>query len=70
MQISNLDGGQSDFIAPALLHALEDFPLKTLDLTTLFGSSVRLPEEACTQVCYSSTSTTSCVRLTYQQHFF
>ena len=50
--ISDLGGGQSDYIAPALLHALEKFPLKTLDLTALFGSSVRLPEEACTQVCY------------------
>ena len=50
--VSNLGGGQSDHIAPALLHTLEEFPLKTLDLNTLFGSSVRLPEEACTQVCH------------------
>jgi len=42
--------GQSMYLAPALLHALEDFPVKTVDLLTVFGSSTRSPEEACSQV--------------------
>lgn len=42
--------GQSSYLAPSLLHALEDFPVKTMDLLTVFGSSTRSPEEACTQV--------------------
>ena len=42
--------GQSAYLGPALLHALEDLPVKTMDLTTLFGSSTKTPEEACTQV--------------------
>ncbi len=42
--------GQSMYLAPALLHALEDFPVKTVDLLTVFGSSTKSPEEACTQV--------------------
>ncbi len=42
--------GQSSYLGPALLHALEDLPVKTMDLSTIFGSSSRTPEEACTQV--------------------
>ena len=42
--------GQSMYLAPALLHALEDFPVKTVDLLTVFGSSARSSEETFTQV--------------------
>lgn len=42
--------GQTSFLSPALLHALEEFPVKTLDLTTVFATSMKTPEEACTQV--------------------
>ena len=42
--------GQSSLLSPALLHALEEFPVKTLDLTTVFATSTKTPEEACTQV--------------------
>ena len=42
--------GQSSLLSPALLHALEEFPVKTLDLTTVFAMSTKSPEEACTQV--------------------
>lgn len=42
--------GQSAYLGPALLHALEDLPVKTMDLTTLFGSSTKTPEEACAQI--------------------
>ena len=42
--------GQSTYLGPALLHALEDLPMKTLDLSVLFGSSSKTPEEACAQV--------------------
>lgn len=42
--------GQSSYLGPALIHALEDLPVKTMDLLNVFGSSTRSPEEACTQV--------------------
>lgn len=42
--------GQSSYLGPALLHALEELPVKTMDLSTLFGSSTKSPEEACAQV--------------------
>lgn len=42
--------GQSSHLAPAILHALEDFPIQTLDLPALFAVSSKTPEEACTQV--------------------
>lgn len=43
--------GQTSHLAPALLHALEDFPVRVIDLPALYGSSTtRSPEEACTQV--------------------
>ena len=48
--------GQSMYLAPALLHALEDFPVKIVDLLTVFGSSIRSSEEACTQVCCCCTN--------------
>lgn len=55
------DMGQSTYLAPALIHALEDFPVKTIDLLAVFGSSTRSPEEACTQVsvivCFQSLTT-------------
>ena len=43
--------GQTSHLGPALLHALEDLPIKTLDLSALFASSTKTPEEACLQVC-------------------
>ena len=42
--------GQSSLLSPSLLHTLEEFPVKTLDLTTVFATSTKTPEEACTQV--------------------
>lgn len=42
--------GQSSYLGPAILHALEDLPVRTMDLTTLCGSSSKTPEEACAQV--------------------
>ena len=44
--------GQSTHLAPALLHALEDLQVQTLDLPALFAVSGKTPEEACTQVSY------------------
>ena len=43
--------GQTSHLGPALMHALEDLPIKTLDLSALFASSTKTPEEACIQVC-------------------
>ena len=42
--------GQTSLLSPALLHTMEEFPVKTLDLTTVFATSIKTPEEACTQV--------------------
>ena len=42
--------GQSSHLGPALLHALEEIPVKTLDLSVMFGVTSCSPEEALTQV--------------------
>ena len=42
--------GQSSHLGPALLHTLEEFPVKILDLSVIFGVSSRSPEETLTQV--------------------
>ena len=38
------------YLGSALLHHMERLPVHRLDLTTLYGMSVRSPEEACVQV--------------------
>eukprot|EP00075_Anas_platyrhynchos_P014852 XP_027304105.1 ATPase family AAA domain-containing protein 2-like [Anas platyrhynchos] len=40
--------GQVSYVAPAVLHALEKFPVHTLDLSVLL-TNVALPEEICGQ---------------------
>lgn len=52
--------GQSTHLAPALLHALEDMPVKILDLPALFATSTKTPEEACTQVQSCASVTFKC----------
>lgn len=42
--------GQSTHLAPAVVHALEKIPVHKLDLTALYSTSARAPEEACAQV--------------------
>ena len=42
--------GQSSYLGPALLHALEDFPVRVLDFPALFSASSQSPEEASSQV--------------------
>ncbi len=42
--------GQTRHLGPALLHALEEIPVKVLDLSALFAVSTKTPEEACAQV--------------------
>ncbi|KAM8792412.1 ATPase family AAA domain-containing protein 2-like [Eudromia elegans] len=42
------DSGQCSHLAPAALHALEKFPVYTLDLSVLFPSA-STPEETCAQ---------------------
>ncbi len=55
--VSGLEGmGQSSHLAPAILHALEDFHIQTLDLPALFAVSSKTPEEACTQVSPGSST--------------
>ena len=43
-------GDSCSYIGSALLHHMERLPVHRLDLTTLYGSSARNPEEACVQV--------------------
>uniref|UniRef100_A0A3B4AX49 ATPase family AAA domain-containing protein 2 n=1 Tax=Periophthalmus magnuspinnatus TaxID=409849 RepID=A0A3B4AX49_9GOBI len=42
--------GQSSYLAPAVLHALEKFTVYTLDMAVLFGASATAPEETCAQI--------------------
>ncbi|XP_068611101.1 ATPase family AAA domain-containing protein 2-like [Brachionichthys hirsutus] len=42
--------GQSSYLAPAVLHALEKFTVYTLDVAVLFGASAAAPEETCAQI--------------------
>ncbi|XP_070604357.1 ATPase family AAA domain-containing protein 2 isoform X2 [Erythrolamprus reginae] len=42
--------GQASHLAPAVIHALEKFPVYTLDLSMLFGVSSKTPEETCAQL--------------------
>ncbi|XP_068179412.1 ATPase family AAA domain-containing protein 2-like isoform X2 [Antennarius striatus] len=42
--------GQSSYLAPAILHALEKFTVYTLDVAVLFGASATAPEESCAQI--------------------
>uniref|UniRef100_A0A4W6EBF2 ATPase family AAA domain-containing protein 2 n=1 Tax=Lates calcarifer TaxID=8187 RepID=A0A4W6EBF2_LATCA len=42
--------GQSSYLAPAVLHALEKFTVYTLDMAILFGASATAPEETCAQI--------------------
>ena len=44
------DQGQTSHIAPAILHHMEQLPVHTLDLPSLFAVSARSPEESCAQV--------------------
>ena len=43
--------GQASHLAPAVIHALEKFPVYTLDLSILFASTTS-PEETCAQVSF------------------
>ncbi|XP_029976101.1 ATPase family AAA domain-containing protein 2-like [Salarias fasciatus] len=43
------DSGQTSHLAPAILHALERFPVHSLDSAVLFGAGSSSPEEACAQ---------------------
>ncbi|XP_021242801.1 ATPase family AAA domain-containing protein 2 isoform X2 [Numida meleagris] len=49
--------GQTSHLAPAVLHALEMFPVHTLDLSVLFVSAAS-PEETCAQLIREAQRTT------------
>lgn len=44
------DQGQSSYLAPALIHHLEQLPVHTLDLSSLYAVSARSPEESCAHI--------------------
>lgn len=46
----NSDQGQTSHLAPAVIHHLEQLPVHTLDLSTLYAVSARTPEESCVHV--------------------
>lgn len=49
--LAGRDGqGQSTYLAPAVLHYLEQLPVHAIDLPSLFAVSAKTPEEACAQV--------------------
>ena len=43
-------GGQSSHLGPALLHILEEIPVKVLDLSVIFGVTSCCPEESLVQL--------------------
>ncbi|NXS63353.1 ATAD2 protein, partial [Brachypteracias leptosomus] len=47
--VGELGYGQASHLAPAVIHALEKFPVYTLDLSVLFVS-ITSPEETCAQL--------------------
>ncbi|XP_032855550.2 ATPase family AAA domain-containing protein 2 isoform X2 [Tyto alba] len=47
--VGNPGYGQASHLAPAVIHALEKFPVYTLDLSSLFVSTTS-PEETCAQL--------------------
>ncbi|XP_060937855.1 ATPase family AAA domain-containing protein 2-like [Limanda limanda] len=49
--------GQSTYLGPAVLHALEKFTVYTLDIAVLFGASAAAPEETCAQIFHEATRT-------------
>ncbi|XP_075301293.1 ATPase family AAA domain-containing protein 2B [Opisthocomus hoazin] len=51
------DLGQTSHLAPALLHALEKFPVHRLDLPALYSVSAKTPEESCAQVFHEARRT-------------
>lgn len=53
----NADSGRAGFgpgshLAPAVIHALEEFAVYTLDIPVLFGVGTTSPEETCAQVIH------------------
>ncbi|XP_060557412.1 ATPase family AAA domain-containing protein 2-like isoform X2 [Ruditapes philippinarum] len=44
------DQGQSSYLAPAIIHHLEQLPVHTLDLSTLYAVEARTPEESCAHI--------------------
>ncbi|KAJ8305474.1 LOW QUALITY PROTEIN: hypothetical protein KUTeg_016019 [Tegillarca granosa] len=42
--------GQSSYLAPAILHHMEQLPVHVLDLPALFAVSAKTPEESCAQI--------------------
>ncbi|KAL6100257.1 atad2 [Pungitius sinensis] len=65
------NSGQTSHLAPALLHALERFPVHNLDSAVLFGVSGTSPEEACAQVfCEARRTSPSILYLPHMQQWW
>ncbi|XP_053394851.1 ATPase family AAA domain-containing protein 2-like [Mercenaria mercenaria] len=44
------DRGQTSHLAPAIIHHLEQLPVHTLDLSSLYAVNARSPEESCAHI--------------------
>lgn len=63
--------GQTTYVVPALLYAMEHVTTHNVDLPVLFGSSTRTAEEAVAQVSETSFSFfISIPYMTLKAHFF
>ena len=54
-------GGQSSHLGPALLHALEEIPVKVLDLSSVVGVTSCSPEESLVQLFKEAKRVLPCV---------
>ncbi|XP_071884258.1 ATPase family AAA domain-containing protein 2-like isoform X3 [Anas platyrhynchos] len=61
--------GQVSYVAPAVLHALEKFPVHTLDLSVLL-TNVALPEEICGQLIRNAQKTAPSIIYVPDIHFW
>ncbi|CAG5120006.1 unnamed protein product [Candidula unifasciata] len=46
--------GQSTYIAPAIVHKMENLPVHVLDLPTLYAVTAKTPEESCANVFHEA----------------
>lgn len=48
--------GQSDYLGPAIVHAMERLPAYKLDIAALYSNSAKAPEEAVAQIIHEACS--------------
>ncbi|BFZ16692.1 hypothetical protein BsWGS_19730 [Bradybaena similaris] len=58
--------GQSTYIAPAIIHKMENLPVNVLDLPTLYAVTAKTPEESCANVFHEAKR--KCPGIIYMPH--